>query len=545
MRYRMILIDDEAVILRGLRKLIDWDTLNIDIVGEAWDGEKGLELIRSMKPDIVISDIAMPNLNGIEMLREIYRNNWNIKTVFLSGYQEFSYAQEAVRYGAVDYLLKPIGAKQLEQVLTGIIARIQRERSVHVLQKTDSRAEVAFQEVLQKKNNELTVDQMVRLLKTNADRADRAHGALGAAIETAIGAHTGAVCAVLQIGMRNTVKAEENKSLIRYEIYQYVQDSLQKEGAGGVIRKEQNACCILLYGADDRKYFRRVLSELSKKISGNYPVLVRIGIGAWADSGGKMSYLYSTAKFASELYYFEEELYIDFADIRREYEHSLEEYEEQLGHVKRQLVNHCDLGEVIPQILECVRILGMIHYGSKNAVINSCILLAGEIRSVLVECGLWEKDDTKDQEGFLGEIRQKTSFRLLVKAFEDFYGRTLLKIQLLNRNRESVEIVKIKQYMQQRFRENLTLEELADYIGMNASYMSTFFKRETGKNFKVYLTELRMQEALRLLNSTNMKSYEVADAVGYRDVKQFREKFKEVYGVSPQQYKKRGHAQTD
>ena len=70
--------------------------------------------------------------------------------------------------------------------------------------------------------------------------------------------------------------------------------------------------------------------------------------------------------------------------------------------------------------------------------------------------------------------------------------------------------------------------------------MSTYFKKETGENFKTYLTNQRMQEALRLLNSTTMKSYEIADAVGYKDVKQFREKFKETYGMSPQQYKKRG-----
>ena len=109
MSYRMVMIDDEAVILQGLKKLLNWEQLDIEMAGEAMDGEQGLRLIAREQPDIVISDIAMPNLTGIELLKKIKELNWNVKVIFLSGYQEFSYAREAVRYGAVDYLLKPEG----------------------------------------------------------------------------------------------------------------------------------------------------------------------------------------------------------------------------------------------------------------------------------------------------------------------------------------------------------------------------------------------------------------------------------------------------
>ena len=106
MKYRMILIDDEAVILRGLKQLVDWEQLNIEIAGEATDGIEGLNMIRQLNPDIVISDIAMPNLNGIELLKTVHNEKIGTKVIFLSGYQEFSYAKEAVKYGAEDYLLK-------------------------------------------------------------------------------------------------------------------------------------------------------------------------------------------------------------------------------------------------------------------------------------------------------------------------------------------------------------------------------------------------------------------------------------------------------
>lgn len=96
---KVILIDDEIVILQGLKKLIDWSKLELEIVGEAMDGLEGLSLIEEVRPDIVISDITMPNLNGIEMLKAINEKNYDLKTLFLSGYQEFIYVQEAIRYG--------------------------------------------------------------------------------------------------------------------------------------------------------------------------------------------------------------------------------------------------------------------------------------------------------------------------------------------------------------------------------------------------------------------------------------------------------------
>ena len=99
---RAILADDEAVILKGLRKLIDWEKMGIQIVGEARDGKEALELIERVKPDLAVSDIAMPELDGLDMLKRIGEMGLYTKVIFVSGYQEFSYAKRAVKYGAVD-----------------------------------------------------------------------------------------------------------------------------------------------------------------------------------------------------------------------------------------------------------------------------------------------------------------------------------------------------------------------------------------------------------------------------------------------------------
>ena len=130
---RAILADDEAVILKGLRKLIDWEKMGIQIVGEARDGKEALELIERVKPDLAVSDIAMPELDGLDMLKRIGEMGLYTKVIFVSGYQEFSYAKRAVKYGAVDYILKPVEQEELEAALKKAVGLVDEQSRLKLL----------------------------------------------------------------------------------------------------------------------------------------------------------------------------------------------------------------------------------------------------------------------------------------------------------------------------------------------------------------------------------------------------------------------------
>lgn len=116
-KIRMILADDEPVILCGLRMIIDWDALGVEIVGEACDGDMLMEMIDTLNPELIVSDICMPGLSGIDVLRHIQASRQAAKIIFISAYKEFAYAQDALKYGALDYLVKPVNTSQLEQVI--------------------------------------------------------------------------------------------------------------------------------------------------------------------------------------------------------------------------------------------------------------------------------------------------------------------------------------------------------------------------------------------------------------------------------------------
>ena len=119
---RVLLADDESVILRGLKKLISWENLWLSIVGEASDGLELKQQIAEQDPDLIVTDISMPGCTGIDIIRETHEAGRSVKVIFISAYQEFTYAQQALQYGALDYLVKPVNKSQLEQVVTKAVS---------------------------------------------------------------------------------------------------------------------------------------------------------------------------------------------------------------------------------------------------------------------------------------------------------------------------------------------------------------------------------------------------------------------------------------
>ena len=115
--YRIVIADDEPLIIRGLKKMMKWGAMDTEVVGQAEDGDQLLNLLDTLEPDIIISDISMPEKTGLDVLKEISKRKLKTKVIFLSGFQEFSYAKEAVTYGAVDYLLKPVSVEELESAI--------------------------------------------------------------------------------------------------------------------------------------------------------------------------------------------------------------------------------------------------------------------------------------------------------------------------------------------------------------------------------------------------------------------------------------------
>ncbi len=519
---RAILADDEGIILKGLKKLIDWERLGIRIVGEAGDGEEALELIREKRPQLVVSDIAMPGLSGLEMLQEIGRQGLQAKVIFVSGYQEFSYAKDAVRYGAVDYLLKPVEKEELERAVRRAVALIDDQSRLSIL--TNAESEDQMHQIFLKISGgreyarEDLYEQFSRL-----NISVEGKSMTGAAFRLY----------ALKRGEGNTRMQE----LLKFSAANKIQKKLEDSGWGFVVKKDISTCYVilLLEPGEGRAVLESRIRRLMAESTERQKMTVKAGVGEQVEDVGALPLAYKTARFAMELYYFTEEEIIFYEDVRKEFHESFDQYQEKVQRLKQAFSDRQRSVEVeMNQVLAVIRNL---HFGNRFAALNRLnLMLSGLVQDL---CDLYLLDTSWIGEGerCMEQMRLMPTYRQTCDLAIVFLGRIHQQI-LAGGSGEYNEAVRIRQYIQEHFAENLTLESMARMAGMNAYYFSSYFKKNTGMNFKAYLTEVRMEAAVRLLKNTDCKAYEVAGLVGYRNVRQFNENFKGRYGKSPNEYRK-------
>lgn len=518
--YRIVIADDEPLIIRGLRKMMDWEGMNTEIVGDALDGDQLMELLEQAKPDIVISDISMPGKSGLDVIREVKERELNTKVIFMSGFQEFDYAKAAVTYGAVDYLLKPVTVEELEKAIGRAKEMLKQERPESLWEKEKQTVESDFRKL--------------RQLSRQKKREDiRIPDGIGGDSQYFAG-----VCFALTGDTLQQIKGSNRFELMRFAIFKGIDEYLTENKIGFVARREENSSSIVLVLScrDKVEELERIVGQIREAIRKKYGVSLVAGIGEITEDAGKLEFIYKTAKFSAGMYYFLQQETIFYKDIDRKFTCSFDEYEE----ICRELIQKILVRDEQWRgtFADCLKMIRNLHYGSCYAVENRCILLAMDVYQRLLEYKVIDGENRESFERQAEELRGQNNYGELKHKFTRFMERFVDEYVFQRGRQENDAIFKVKEYIRKHFAEDITLEQMAQLVYMNPYYFSTFFKKETGQNFKAYLLQVRMEKALRYLMETDMKTYELARQVGYRDVRTFTDKFKEFYGSSPSKYKK-------
>jgi len=384
--YTMILADDEPIITRGIRKLIDWQKLGVEITQVCEDGPSALSAILKHQPDVAILDISMPGRSGIEILKDIRAAGCDTQVIFLTGFQEFSYARDALAYGAGDYLLKPVNREALLTAVDKCLA--QRRRKAPGAAEDNS--------------GQGTAEAGVFLKLSESE---------------GMPAQSYVLAVVFFPEMQNAPQME--RRLVRFSVKSALEELADHSG-GVAFLKEEQPCLVLTDRTEE-----------------------------------------ACAKLMEE-----------FADRMQE-------------------EKHCRVG----------------------------IALSGE----------------------LTEMRQIPEAYEACRAEEmHFYMDSTGGARILRLSRREVgdDIRQVRDYIEEHYAENVTLTDMAELVHMNSYYFSGYYKKKTGQNFRDYLTEVRLRNAMHLLLTTDLKSYEIAERVGYRDYRAFNETFAKKYGSTPAAYRK-------
>lgn len=515
--YKVVIADDEPLIIKGLRKLIDWKAVNATIVGEASDGAELLTMIETLRPDIVVSDIAMPKVSGIDVIRHVHEHYKDTRVIFLSGHQEFAYAQAAIKCGAIDYLIKPVRGEELEGAILKAKKSILRASSIDAweeeeTQELESKDEL---EVLRNRLRELEIDLRDKVL---------------------VG-----VCYKVAFESIEEIQDNNKLKLLRFGLFRQIQDYLKANKLGTVIKRDgvSSKLILVLPKNNDKRSLLDILKQMNSIAQETYHVKIAVGVGKAVTEEKDIIYAYKTAKFALGMYFFEPKNLILYDQIAsREFSHSFEDYRVLYQELLQMILNKEESWTI--KFMQCLDMIESIHYGNRYAVENRCVVLAMDLFRDLNEYFLVGEEEQAGYENWVDNLRNLTTFGELKEVFFNYCHEFICDIYKKQGQADKSMIYQIKSYIKANYAEDLSLEKIAKHFYLNQYYFSTFFKKETGQNYKNYLMEVRLKKAMKILmTAEDMKTYELAQAVGYKDVRTFTEKFKELYGDSPAGYKKK------
>lgn len=537
---KVFLVEDEMVIRRGIKNSIDWEKEGYIFCGEASDGELAYPMIIKEKPDILITDIRMPFMDGLELCKLVKKELPNIKILILSGYDEFDYAKEAIRLGVTEYLLKPISSGKLLEALNGVSESIRRE-------KEDKDLVRKSMEEMRENTEHEKQKFFEQMIAGNLSMAD--------ALETGKKYEMNLSAGMYNLLLFRFTLGEENRKsgeLLGEAEYAIEKLTERLEYVFEFQRGVEGWAFLLM--ADNEEQMSERVKELSKdleEIMKNYSTIAYFGgIGQPVARLRELEESFREAERAlAARFTMELNRIISVEDIRMAQNvdtlddieiTSFGEIEKTRTMLEKFLNNGAE--DEIDEFVD-VYINELPEENLKSVLMRQYIIMDAYI----VMMSFCEKI-----EGIEGEMQaQSEELKNSMKTSQTLeeiknYIRMLLKKIIGVRDtisgRRYSDIIEIakdqirKTYMS----DEISLNTIAAEVGMSPSYFSSIFSKEMGKTFVEYLTEIRMDRAKELLMCSSMKTSEIGYEVGYKDPHYFSYIFKKTQNCTPKEFRARG-----
>lgn len=535
--YKVFLVEDEIVIREGIKNLIHWEEEGFKIVGDESDGESAYPMIIKEQPDILITDIKMPFMDGLELSKLLKKDIPQLKIIIVSGYSDFGYAQQAIDIGVNEYLLKPVTSAKLMTAVKNAAAVIEKERK-------EKQILEQYQQLVYQKQGEKRKDFFNALVsgKMSLSQIIQQEEELGIDMVASV------FCVLLF-----QFKGQE-------DMYEYSNDIVQCEAKMThalskfpdikVFERGMDGWAFILMGENELQ-----INKLTQELC---DLLINIckdrahffgGIGRVVHRVRDLQQSYLDANSAFSLRYFENrDQFLSYNDVRN--------IKSQIGN--RINVSELNLEKLDRNLLENFLKRGTIHdvdefvdsyfdgFGTnamKSTIFRHYIIMDGY--SAIMK---FLKTLKYPKEKIDSSLKNMNSIIEHLASFEDcsaFY-KSILKEAIDLRNKNSQKryaglIEKAKEYMNLKFdMSDLSLDQVASTVNLSPNYFSSLFNQETGMTFIEYLTDLRMEKAKDYLRCSGKKITEIGFLVGYLDSHYFSYIFKKTQNCTPSEYRMQG-----
>ncbi len=530
----LMIVDDEPLIREGLRSM-PWEQWGCVVAGEAEDGEDGLALIEAVRPDIILTDIRMPGMDGLAFAEKAKAGNPEIEILMLTGFQDFNYAKTAMHIGIRDLLLKPTKFEELERVVRKLVSEIREKRQSR---SEYDRLRERMRAAMPLLRNKLVHDLLHGYLYVPAIIEDKL-ASFGIRIERYV---------VLSIQMDDRRSFEqaysaEDRTLFEFAVMNIAEETARTAGKPAIIDFDHDLFSVVLIFAKDMSREKceeeamHIGLDVQKGIRTFLPFTVSIGISEAGERIEKINHAYmQSVEALNHVFALGDDAIVPFRDIAASQGETfvigeedkatvisglrsgnMEKVRECLDRIKREVglapgldIQHLKIS-LMELALGSVRIIGQFNPGLVNRLMEAAIPFSKT-----------ESFSTVD--------------RLFCECLEMFQAISDT-VSATRQTSSGSAVADIMHLIESDYAQDISLDMLAERFKLSTAYLSRLVRKETGKTFMENLTDVRMQRSRQLLSIGSLKVSEVASLVGYKDLSYFIQVFKKRYGITPNEYK--------
>lgn len=513
---KAMIVDDEPRIRRGLKALIPQLDGDWTVCGEAKNGREALEMVKRELPDLVITDIRMPHMNGLDLLSAL--REYPVQVVILSGYGYFEYARTAIKFGAYDFLLKPVKPHDIKELLQ----RFKRERQsqqYEVRSSTDRlHYDKLWKEWLGSGEDSHSYEQRLRdLLPADV---------------------TSYYVMVIEIDHFDELIAENewgDRQLVYFAVRNITYEILAKKVGWQslyLFTAMNQIYCLLIDAEPERELLQQLKDEVRKWVR----ISISIAVSSRTTQFEALPELYEQARETM----LNKWIYGDGTiSLYTESQRLLEDEQGQYpNHLDRAMIQSMigsqrqRASELLEEFVATIRGLkvpfatfrayGLQLLSSVLSVVYERKLTTAVLKQISRPHELFNRDFT---------VHEYTDY------MQQLLSACISALEEQKQHKRNKTLDRALTYIHNHYNQDISLDDVASYIQMGSSYFSYYFKQETGTTFVEYVTAQRLEKAKQLMMDGNLKIYEIAEMVGYQDVKYFSRVFKKAIGVTPAEYR--------
>jgi len=535
---KMIIADDESFVRNGLKNIIDWVSFGIEIIADAEDGLEALELCQKLQPDILFTDIRMPIMDGLEVAMKLKELELDIRTIIISGIQDFNYAKTALDVDVEGYILKPVKIDELTELIKKVVSRIKLERN--------NQSEMINLKLQLQEHFPIIREKFLRNLVFGVYSDDLQLKNKLEYFKLSFEPQESFMAAVLQIddyGKTIDNTSEEDKQLLSFSISNILEEIITNYDSGVSFCLNENEFIIIfkqnaLFNGKYMDICEEIISLLGKFLH----ISVSIGIGR--SVSGLLSIISSFSDARSALqykFYTGKGSILDIRDINIMNEITSESTSHSsLYDIEDQLMNFTKSGDSEGAGKTIDRLFD--HLCSDRSIpvdyIQSiCVELVCITSRTIQDLGENIDHIAGNRSGIIETVYKAENAIELKNYIHSIFVKITDYLSQKYSQKNSRVINKIKEMIEQRYQEDISVAKISEEVFLTPNYISMIFKKEMNETISEYITKIRMEKAKTLLKTTDLRILEVAEKVGYEDPHYFTKVFKKYTGVLPQKYR--------